>query len=126
MKKIKTAPRSMIKNPDLPVCPKHRTNMTFDRSDTTWKCRVDGCRVVARRKDDSAPQQQFSDPNQKFSTHLEVITLQDGEENYLLATTAGGKTTIIDVTDHIDMVIDEHTNSVTLCLLFNDVKRTYL
>lgn len=122
--KIRMAPRSAIKNPDLPVCPKHNRNMVFDRSDTTWKCGTLGCRVVARRKDDSSETQQKI--KRKFNVSLEIISGQDEDDNYVLVASVDGERTIVDVTDYVDMIIDEQTNSVTLCLMFHHVKRVRL
>lgn len=124
MKKIKTAPRTMVKNPDRPVCPKHNSSMVFDRSDTTWKCATDGCRVVARRKEENG--KAISNPvSDRIS--LELLTDQDGEISYRLVKENGGVFgNTVDVTDYVEMVIDEQTNSATLCLLFHDVRRVYL
>lgn len=123
MKKIKAAPRTMVKNPDRPVCPKHNSSMVFDRSDTTWKCGVDGCRVVARRRDENSVPEK---PKSRIRTQLEILTDQDGEDSYRIVAWHDDAPRTLDVTDHIEMIIDEQTNSVTLCLLFHDVKRIYL
>lgn len=122
-KKIKMAPRPALRyNP--PMCPKHGSGMRFDKSDSVWRCVHTECRVVARRKDDNYDTDQ--EQHTPTATTLEIVTNQDGEESYRLSFYKGGSYTTVDVSDHVDMVIDEQTNSVTLCLLFHDVKRIYL
>lgn len=122
-KKIKMAPRPVLKYKP-PMCPKHGSGMRFDKSDSVWRCVHTDCRVVARRKDDEYLPESTSDDKQKLS--LEIVTDSEGEESYRVIVSTNGLHTTVDVSDHVEMVIDEQTNSVTLCLLFNDVRRVYL
>jgi len=85
--------------------------MELDRSRSTWACPESDCRVVARRKDEPVIATESK-------LVLEIID-RDGEERYIIH----GQKTWLDVTDYAEMVIDDESNSVTICLLFNNVLR---
>lgn len=121
-KRIRTAPKPILGNIEYPTCPEHDQSMYLDRSVSKWKCNYEGCKVVARRKDDV---RQTPKANKAILSLEIVVTNNEEEEKYFLVGTSEGNRTTLDVTDYVDMVIDEHTNSVTLCLLFNSVKRNH-
>lgn len=121
---LKTPKKLVVKEVVKPKCPKHLQDMHFDSAEGTWRCSLEECRMIARRKEETtnAPKSDV-----KFNISLEMISTQDeSEDSYLIVASAGGQRTVIDVTDYVDMVIDENTNSVTLCLMFNQVKRVRL
>lgn len=117
-------PHFRITDPEKPQCPRHRRDMRFDKARSSWVCTEDGCKVIARRKEDDlvSSKPSFDKPEQM---RLVIETNEDGEESYFLVAKIGDtpKEYGIDVTDHVEMIIDDQTNSVTLCLIFNNVNR---
>jgi len=116
-------------NPQKPTCPSHQKEMRFDKSRSEWVCQELGCGIVARLKDD---QRQRID-NRIVTDNIEpskiTLTMREdaeGETAYFIhAFTDSGLEFVIDVTNNVEMVIDDQTNSVSLCLLFHDVKRQH-
>jgi hypothetical protein len=122
-----------------PKCPEHREDMAFDPRISRWKCQQAGCKFTARRKEEDGdaeatpqraplPTVRPTMPSKPLQKHgpkaweLSIKTDTHGEEHYYLhhSSVSFG----MDVTDYVETVIDDQTNSVTLCLLFNKVKRT--
>lgn len=121
-KKIRMAPPPPLKSSDPPSCPRHNVSMYLDRSEATWRCSTEGCRIIARRKEETS----VAVTPPKANIGLEIVSNLDSEEEYVLVVSSGGQRTLVDVSDYVDMIIDEQTNSVTLCLMFHNVKRVRL
>lgn len=109
-----------IKKPLKPKCPKHKEVMVFDISLSTWACSHENCNVVAKYRSDI---EQATSEMINPTLALEITQNYEGEDTYFLKSMSNGKTLLIDVTSYVDMAIDDQTNSVTLCLLFNNVSR---
>lgn len=134
VKAIKTT-TPKIKDIRKPLCPAHRAEMQYESSIGRWKCPELGCKFTATRKhtddDDElrtlppvkkamAPKK----PLQNYGPKVWALTIgkdADGDDQYWLSHES--VSFAMDVTDYVETVIDDQTNSVTLCLLFNNVKR---
>lgn len=99
-----------------PHCPKHKGDMQYAADRGKWVCPEEGCTITARRAEDSPSRQQDGGIGDNF---LRID--ESGEENrYWIV--VGNQS--IEVTEFVEMIIDDQSNSVSLCLLFNDVRRT--
>jgi hypothetical protein len=120
-----------------PVCPQHHKTMEFSKALSMWTCTEPKCIVRANKKDEQdapvTPQQ-----NRQLSLFpaaeeiIEPVGLvlyldfdPDTEsERYVVGVYHPEKQTMfIDVSDNVEVSIDNQTNSVTLCLEFHNVKR---
>lgn len=123
-------------NPQKPVCPKHQQSMRFDKVKSEWVCQQFDCAIVATLKADkrehppvaapdvgSVTQQTINLPDQLT---LEIRKDNDGIERYCIVVESGllGEI-VIDVSGNVEMVVDEHSDTVSLVLLFNKVKRPH-
>ena len=61
--------------PQKPSCPKHKTEMYFDKSDTKWKCNEPDCKVVARRRE------HINEPDPNAVSSGEVLLYVDKAHN---------------------------------------------
>lgn len=127
-----------VKDVRKPKCPVHMQDMEYEAAIGRWKCPEAGCQFTATRKvkdeDGVAPKpavRQLAPPRKSTPVYggddrvvLTVTADPDtGEDQFILTGYAGGDEFSIDVSGHVETVIDDQTNSVTLCLLFHDVQR---
>jgi hypothetical protein len=61
--------------PQKPSCPKHKSEMSFDKSESKWKCTDEECKVVARRRENS------KEPNPANLPSGEVLLYRDKSHN---------------------------------------------
>ncbi len=128
------AKHTVTTNPQKPTCPKHQQTMRFDKVNSEWVCQEFDCTLVARLKIDPPTPAPLPTPPPPGQTPEVVkvpdLTLgiqkdADGIERYtIIAESRALGEIAIDVSDHIEMVVDEHSDSISLVLLFNDVRRT--
>jgi hypothetical protein len=119
-------------NPQKPTCPVHQLTMRFDKVNSEWVCQQFDCTIVAKLKADVANLGKVVQPptpddpvvidtpivvSQDLS--LEIRKDADGIDGYFIV--AGAIS--IDVSDHVEMVVDENSDSVSLVLLFTNTKR---
>lgn len=125
-----------VKDIRKPACPTHQRDMEYEPSIGRWKCPEAACQFTATRKvkDEDAPApkppvRKLAAPRKSTPVYQSELSLSiwtdptSGEDEYLLNTTLNGEPVSLRVTDHVETVIDDQTNSVTLCLLFHDVQR---
>ena len=119
-----------------PKCPTHEEDMVFSPELGRWRCPATECMTMAKKRDvpeDEPPKQSKPDLMPAKSPSLNVvannkITLTiretfDGNESYWIGWSDGLNELVIDVSDNVETVIDDQTNSVSLVLLFNEVRR---
>jgi hypothetical protein len=120
MKKINTH-HLLLTEPEKPRCPMHKISMYFNKSKTTWACPIDECNIIAKRREEVSPDSKAIKP---FSIGLYISNDAEGEEKYTLLVSSEGRSDYaLDVSDNVEMIIDDQSDSVTLCLVFNSVKR---
>lgn len=117
-------------NPQKPVCPRHGAEMRFDKEQTQWRCTDFSCTMTARLKDDKVDKRitnrVVTDKIEPSKVALTMIESSDDDAAYFIhAYTDNGLEFVIDVSNNVELVIDDQTNSVSLCLLFNDVRRQH-
>ena len=125
----------MIKDVAKPVCPKHFMDMRYEPSISRWKCPEFGCKATSQHhvtddaEDIPVTKKALADPKALVPVYDGTMKLRIGMDNegadeYTIVVTGDdGSEHILVVTDYVETVIDDQTNSVTLCLLFHDVER---
>lgn len=103
-----------------------------------WTCTEPKCIVRANKKDEQDAQKVTAQQDRQLSLFpasdeiIEPVGLvlyldfdPDTEsERYIVGVYQPGQQTMfVDVSDNVEMSIDDQTNSVTLCLEFHNVKR---
>lgn len=107
-----------------PTCPRHLGEMAFDIQRSIWSCQFDGCKVVARHKEEQsvvAPKKPAVNELKPTWLRLEVGRGADEEPTYTLFVNDRNTTYAIDVSDYTEMVIEDAAGEATLCLIISDV-----
>lgn len=117
-----------VMNPQKPVCPKHGIEMRFDKAQTQWTCAEYDCTMTAKLRDDASERRITNRVvTDKIEPSKIALTMKEDSDDdaayFIHAYTDTGLEFVIDVTNNVELVIDDQTNSVSLCLLFNDVRR---
>lgn len=121
-----------------PKCPRHDVDMSYEPAIGRWMCTTAGCKATAKRRDDEdptaveppattvsakamVPQEMNIDP--AIPMRLTIVTGSEEDRYILTVMTTGGIGVDLEVTDNVETVIDDQTNSVSLVLLFDNAKR---
>lgn len=121
-----------VKDIRKPQCPTHHEEMAYEPAIGRWKCPVAVCKFTATRKvteddaDTDVPLAKSVMPRKApipVNTKAMTLVIVESEEEERYTLELKGWAIAVDITDYVETVVDDQTNSVSLVLLFNDVQR---